>query len=180
VRRIRSLLKRGSGEIFGAKSISKEDRTMAEEGKKMQENQENKSGQNNQQKEGKHMGEGVFVNKEGKQMKEGIFISKKSLWLVAGGALGALAAIGIGKASKKFRPAVVGAVKEGYAFKEWTAGKIDRVKEDVEDIVAEAKHAYHKDIEATQESVKKEKEILQKVEEAVEKKATKKRAKKEG
>jgi len=74
---------------------------------------------------------------------------------------------------------VVGAVKEGYAFKEWAAGKIETVKEDIEDIAAEAKHAYHKDIEATEESVKKEKEILQKVEEAVEKKASRKK-KKEG
>jgi hypothetical protein len=118
--------------------------------------------------------------KEDMHMGEGIFISKKSLWLVAGGALGALAAIGIGKASKKIKPALVGAVKEGYAFKEWAAGKIDRVKEDVEDIVAEAKHAYHKDIEATEDAVKKEKEILQKAEEAVAKKAAKKRAKKGG
>jgi hypothetical protein len=119
-------------------------------------------------------------NKEGMHMGEGIFISKKSLWLMAGGAVGALAAIAFGKASKKIKPALVGAVKEGYAFKEWAAGKIDRVKEDVEDIVAEAKHAYYKDIEATKEAVKKEKEILQKIEESLEKRAAKKRAKKEG
>lgn len=112
-------------------------------------------------------------------MGDGIFISKRSLWLVAGGALGAIAAIGIGKASKKLRPAVVGAAKEVYAFKEWAAGKIERAKEDIEDIVAEAKYAYHKDIEATAEAVKKEKEILEKVEKAVEKKAAKKKAKKE-
>ncbi len=117
--------------------------------------------------------------KEGKHMGDGIFISKKSLWLVAGGALGALAAIGLGKASKKIRPALVGAAKEGYAFKEWAAAKLETVKEDIEDIAAEAKHAYHKDIEATEEAVTKEKEILQKVEEAVAKKASKKRIKKE-
>jgi len=108
-------------------------------------------------------------------MGEGIFISKKSLKLVASGAIGALAAIGIGKALKKVRPAVVGAVKEGYAFKEWVAEKIERAKEDVEDIVAEAKYAYYKDIEATEEAVKKEKEILEKVEKAVEKKISRKK-----
>jgi hypothetical protein len=142
--------------------------------------EEKKYEEKEEKKYGEKQGKEKYNENEGKQMKEGIFISKKSLWLVAGGALGALAAIGIGKASKKIKPALVGAVKEGYAFKEWTAGKIDRVKEDVEDIVAEAKHAYHKDIEATEEAVKKEKEILQKVEEVVEKKAAKKRAKKEG
>jgi hypothetical protein len=134
---------------------------MEEEKKEMREKEEK-----DQKKEERHMGDGIFI-------------SRKSLWLAAGGALGALAAIGISKASKKIKPTVVGAVKEGYAFKEWAAGKIETAKEDIEDIVAEAKHAYHKDIEATQESVKKEKEILQKVEEAVEKKVSRKK-KKEG
>jgi len=109
----------------------------------------------------------------------GLLISKRSLWLAAGGALGALAAIAIGKTSNKIKPAVVGAVKEAYAFKEWAAGKYEKAKEDAEDIVAEAKHAYHKDLEATAEAVKKEKKILKKVEETVEKK-TRRMPKKEG
>lgn len=120
-----------------------------------------------------------YYEKKKEYMKDGVYISKRSLWLVAGGALGALAVIGIGKASKKIKPAVIGAVKEGYAFKEWAAGKIERVKEDMEDIVAEAKHAYHKDLEATAETVKKEKEILEKVEKAVEEKISRKKSKKE-
>lgn len=130
-------------------------------------NEMNDSKGNNQQKELKDMGH------------HGVYISKKSLWLMAGGALGALAAIGIGKASKKIKPALVGAVKEGYAFKEWAAGKIETVKEDIEDIVAEAKHAYYKDIEATEEAIQKEKEILQRLEKEVGKKTVKKKAKKE-
>jgi len=119
-----------------------------------------------------------YYEKEG-HMGDGVFISKRSLWLVAGGALGALAALGIGKASKKIKPALVSAAKEGYAFKEWAAGKYERAKEDIEDIAAEAKHAYHKDLEATAEAVKKEKEIIEKVERAVEKKASRKKSKKE-
>lgn len=130
-------------------------------------NEMNDSKGNNQQKEFKDMGH------------HGVYISKKSLWLMACGALGALAAIGIGKASKKIKPALVGAVKEGYAFKEWAAGKIETVKEDIEDIVAEAKHAYYKDIEATEEAIQKEKEILQRLEKEVGKKTVKKKAKKE-
>jgi len=134
-----------------------------------------------EKKEAKDMASENSENRKvGKKMGDGIFISKKSLWLVAGGALGALSAIGIGKASKKIKPAVVGAVKEGYAFKEWAAEKIERVKEDVEDIVAEAKHAYHKDLEATAEAIKKEKEILEKVEKEVGKKTARRKAKKEG
>lgn len=101
---------------------------------------------------------------------DGYVIGKRSLWLVAGGALGALAAIGIGKASKNIRPAVVGAVKEGYAFKEWAAAKMESCKEDAEDILAEAKHAYYKDLDASSKSIEKEKDLLKKAEKAVAKK----------
>lgn len=83
--------------------------------------------------------------KGGKDAMGGIHIGRKDLWLVAGGALGALALLGLGKASKKVRPAAVGAVREGYAFKEWLAGKAEKLKEDVEDIVAEGVHQYHQD-----------------------------------
>lgn len=148
---------------------------MAEEMEKKEKKHEEKK---EERKEASEREEKYY--EKGGQIGNGIYISKKSLWLMAGGALGALAAIGIGKASKKIKPALVGAAKEGYAFKEWAAEKVERVKEDVEDIVAEAKHAYHKDLEATAETVKKEKEILEKVEKAVEKKTAKKRAKKEG
>ncbi|MCR4321823.1 MAG: hypothetical protein NUV74_15980 [Candidatus Brocadiaceae bacterium] len=95
-------------------------------------------------------------------------ISKRGLWLMAGGALGALAVIGFGKLSKKIRPAAVGAVKEGYSFSEWLMAKCEKAKEDIEDIVAEAKHAHQKDLETTAETVKKEEDILKKVEQMVE------------
>lgn len=100
----------------------------------------------------------------------GYFVSKRTLGLMAAGAVGTLAAGTIGRALKWVRPGVVGVVKEGYAFKEWVAGKLERAKEDVEDIVAEAKHAYYKDLEATAESIKKEREILEKLEKTVEQK----------
>ena len=105
---------------------------------------------------------------EGGRYMGGHFISKQSLWFMAGGALGALAVIGFGKLSKKIRPAAVGAVKEGYSFSEWLMAKCEKAKEDIEDIVAEAKHVHQKDLEATAETVKKEEEILKKVEQMVE------------
>ncbi|MCC6347363.1 MAG: hypothetical protein IT388_09285 [Nitrospirales bacterium] len=110
---------------------------------------------------------------KGHQGDEGYFVSKRNVWLLAGGALGAIAAFGLGKAAKRARPAIVGAVKEGYAFKEWIAGKAEEIREDVEDIVAEAKHAYHKDLDTSSETVKREKEVLQKIEKEVEKRKTK-------
>lgn len=108
--------------------------------------------------------------KGGKDAMGGIHIGRKDLWLVAGGALGALALLGLGKASKKVRPAAVGAVREGYAFKEWLAGKAEKLKEDVEDIVAEGVHQYHQDSAATADTVRKEKDILEKIEKVVEEK----------
>lgn len=107
---------------------------------------------------------------------DGLHLKKRDLWLVAGGALGALAALGIGKMSGKVRPAAVGAVREGYAFKEWLAGKAERVKEDVEDIVAEGVHQYHSNLSASADSVKREKNILEKIEKLVDQKLAKMKA----
>jgi len=114
-----------------------------------------------------------FGKGEGGKMVEGIHVKKRDLWLVAGGALGALAALGLGKLTGKARPAAVSAVREGYAFKEWLAGKAEKVKEDVEDIVAEGVHQYQKDLAATAETVKREKDILGKIEKVVEEKLSK-------
>ncbi len=95
-------------------------------------------------------------------------ISNRSLWLLGSGALGALAFLGAGKLSKKIRPVAVGAVKEGIAFSDWMVTKYERVKEDVEDIVAEARHARQKDLGSKTEMTKKEEEILKRVEQKVE------------
>lgn len=95
-------------------------------------------------------------------------ISNRSLWLLGSGALGALAFLGVGKLSKRIRPVAVGAVKEGIAFSDWIVTKYENVKEDVEDIVAEAKHARQKDLGSKTEMTKKEEEILKRVEQKVE------------
>jgi len=116
-------------------------------------------------------------NERGEGMS-GFFIDKRSLWLMAGGALGALAVIGIGRLSKKMRPAAVGVTKEGIAFKEWLITNYEKVKEDIEDIVAEAKHVHLKDLEAEAETEKKEQDLLKKVEQMVEM-ALRQRSKKE-
>jgi len=98
----------------------------------------------------------------------GFQVKKRDLWLVAGGALGALAALGLGRMSHKVRPAAVGAVREGYAFKEWLAGKAEHVKEDLEDIYAEGVHQYQQDLTTSTETVKREKDILERIEKLLE------------
>jgi hypothetical protein len=107
------------------------------------------------------------------KLTDGFQVKKRDLWLVAGGALGALAALGLGKLSTKVRPSAVSAVREGYAFKEWLAGKAEKVKEDMEDIVAEGVHQYQNDLAATAETVQREKSILEKIEKVVEEKLAK-------
>ena len=102
-------------------------------------------------------------------------IGKQNLWFLAGGALGALAAFGLGKAKNKIRPAAVGAVREGYAFKEWLTGKAEQFKEDVEDIVAEGIYQYRQDVNDASDQLKREKDILEKVEKIVEAKLAKMR-----
>lgn len=111
---------------------------------------------------------------------DGFHMKKRDLWLVAGGALGALAALGLGRISGKVRPAAVGAVREGYAFKEWLAGRAEKVKEDMEDIYAEGVHQYHSGLSATSESVKREKDILAKIERMVEEKLAKMKPEQQG
>lgn len=118
--------------------------------------------------------------KKGKEIAGGIHIGKQDLWMLAGGALGALALLGLGKASQKVRPVAVGAVREGYAFKEWVAGKAEKLKEDVEDIVAEGVHQYQADLTSTADAVKREKSILEKIEKIVEEKLTKFKSEKGG
>lgn len=116
--------------------------------------EEKGEGKNNETERGEHM--------------NGFFISKRSLWLVAGGAAGVLAAIGISKLSKKMRPAAVGVTKEGLAFKEWLVANYEKTKENIEDIVAEAKYVHQKDLETTVKTEKKEEDLLKKVEQMVE------------
>jgi len=102
-------------------------------------------------------------------------IGKQNLWFLAGGALGALAALGFGKAKSKIRPAAVGAVREGYAFKEWLSGRAEQFKEDMEDIVAEGIYQYRQDVSDASDKLKREKDILEKVEKIVEAKLAKMR-----
>lgn len=98
----------------------------------------------------------------------GIHFSKKDLYMAAGGAAGVLALLGLGRFAGRMRPLAVGAVREGYAFKEWVAGKVETVKEDVEDIVAEGVHRYREDVETAADTVRREKDILEKVGKLVE------------
>lgn len=142
----------------------KEHKEHEEHGKKYEEKEKGR----------KEMGYGEEKG-EGYKLGDGFHMKKRDLWLVAGGALGALAALGLGKISGKIRPAAVGTVREGYAFKEWLAGKAEKVKEDMEDIYAEGVHQYHSNVAATSDSVKRERDILEKLDKMIDAKLAKMR-----
>lgn len=123
-------------------------------------------------KKHREYGEG-YHGKKGEGPLGGLFIGSHSLRLLAGGALAAVAALSLEKLTRKVRPTAVGVVKEGYAFKEWATGKYEKVKEDFEDIVAEAVYEYEKEHEAAVDATKREKAILERIERIVEERLAK-------
>lgn len=66
---------------------------------------------------------------------------KNGLFLVAGVALGALGAVALGKGKFSVRPAMTDLLSHGMDLKEKTASVLERAKENIEDLMAEAKQA---------------------------------------
>ncbi len=106
-------------------------------------------------------------------MGAGIFVNRNTLLLMASGALGVLGLMALGKSANKMRPAAVGAVKEGVAFKEWLAAKFEKVKEDMEDIVAEGVYEHEAEAAADSDLRTREAELLEKIEQMIEAKLSK-------
>lgn len=104
-------------------------------------------------------------------------IEKKRVKYFIGGALVALGGLLLERFLVKGKPHLVSVTKEAYAFKEWLRGKGEEIKENIEDILAEAKYSYHEELEDTKEIIQKEREIFEKLENLVEKKGS---GKKEG
>lgn len=100
----------------------------------------------------------------------GIFHVTRGLLLMAGGALGAAATLGL---AKKVRPAAVEAVREGYALKEWAAGKFGKVKGEVDSLIDEAVREYRTKKEAGADTADIEKELLEKIDRLIQKRLSK-------
>ena len=100
---------------------------------------------------------------KGGKIMSGMFLSSRNLYLMLGGAVGTLALKALAKNADLWRPTAVGAVKEGIAFKEWMAARMETFKEDVEDLVAEATVAYQVEETAETDFADKEREVLEKL-----------------
>lgn len=105
------------------------------------------------------------------------FYLKPRFLFSVGGAVVAATGLNLGKVLSPLKPALVGGLKESYMFKDWFIGKVETSKEDLEDIVAEAKHMYEEELLATTRSIEREKQILDKVDEVVKKRSSKSGAK---
>ncbi len=68
-------------------------------------------------------------------------IVKNGLWLLAGVVIGATCASLLAKQESSFRGAVVGTIAKGMSMKDKVVTSLEKAKENVEDIVAEAKYA---------------------------------------
>ncbi|WP_300159347.1 hypothetical protein [Solidesulfovibrio sp.] len=66
---------------------------------------------------------------------------KNGLFLLAGVAVGALGAVALGKGKFSVRPAMTDLLSHGMDLKEKTAAVLERAKENIDDLIAEAKHA---------------------------------------
>jgi len=68
-------------------------------------------------------------------------IVKNGLWLLAGVVIGATGASLLARQESSLRGVVVGTIAKGMSMKDKVATSLEKAKENVEDIVAEAKYA---------------------------------------
>lgn len=94
----------------------------------------------------------------------GVFCLTRGLLVAAGGALGAVATLGL---ARKIRPAAVDTVREGYALKEWVSEKFGRVKGDIDSLIDEAVREYRTKKEAGANTADVEKELLEKIDKLI-------------
>jgi hypothetical protein len=81
-------------------------------------------------------------------------IVKNSLWLLAGVITGATGTRLLSKNALSFRKLIVGTIAQGMSVKDKVATSFERAKENVEDLVAEAKYVQTGGSQDTEESSK--------------------------
>lgn len=99
-----------------------------------------------------------------------MFVSNHDLRLLAGGAVGALALNWLNKLLAERHPAVVGVIKEGFSVWDWFSTQFEQTKENIEDIVAEAKHAHYHPGQGTANGQVDQEDLLRKIEQMIEEK----------
>lgn len=99
------------------------------------------------------------------------FYLKPGFLFSVGGAACAMAGLNLGKVLSPVKPAVIAGLKESYLIKDWLAGRIESSKEDLEDLMAEARHVYEEEIALNSQAIEREKRLLDKVDEVIKKRS---------
>lgn len=73
---------------------------------------------------------------------------KFGLWFLGGVAVGALGAVAVSKGKLDFKPVAADLLSRGIDVKDALMGKVEAVKEDMEDLAAQARQASDKRKEA--------------------------------
>jgi hypothetical protein len=100
---------------------------------------------------------------------EELFADRNTAVWVGVGALAALGFLLLARSSEGVKPALVGVMKEGHAFREWLLTRTERVRADFADAAAEARHAFEheRDLDALLAALAGDKELLARVEEFI-------------
>ncbi len=97
------------------------------------------------------------------------FFLKPGFLFSVGGAALAAAGLNLNRVMSPVKPALVSGLKEGLLFKDWLAGKLEVSKEDLEDLLAEARFAYDEEVLLNEQTVKREKQLLDKIDDVIKK-----------
>lgn len=80
--------------------------------------------------------------------------------------MGALVATGVmllASNRDKLKPAISGGMKEYYRFSDWLTSNAVKIKEDLSDVAAEARHEYEQELQRHLDLLEKEREMVQRL-----------------
>ncbi len=80
--------------------------------------------------------------------------------------VGALVATGVmllAANRDKLKPAIAGTMKEYYRFSDWLTSNVAKMKEDLSDMAAEARHEYEQELQKHLAMLEKEREMVQRL-----------------
>ena len=101
------------------------------------------------------------------------FYSNPGFWVTLGGAILSYTGLNFKKVTNPLRPYIIEAIKEGYSLKDWLIERYELSKEDAEDLIAEAKHEYEKELLLAEKAIEREKQLLDSIDTAIKKKTSK-------
>lgn len=100
---------------------------------------------------------------EDRRRRDGFFSGASTAGAVGTGAATAAALLLLADNREKLRPLVVGGLKEFYRLRDWLGTQYHSVREDLSDMSAEARAEYDRELAKHMESLDKERELVQRL-----------------